>query len=588
MHMPHDSKVLDLSQDASLEENTEVSQKSLDAIRRKVAESHGTLEQLSQQIDIYQGQRDRIDAETQEIIKDREFIKTEVSSLEEKITENRKVVQDLEAEINKNNSFLLSLEDQIRTLQETIEITQQKSQQVIEAEKANADDKLKSIAAEFLEEKERLQHEYEHFTNQLKIEQDQYEQDLRKKRKEETRALDVELYETRKKAEEQASKLLADSNRKCDTIIKATEATAHEVHRESESAAKRLILEATQKANELVRSAHLEAEEVRKKTHSAEIAFLKDKSTSQAELKLMIEEAKDRATNIIEKANTEATAMIGKTETDCENTINAANTNASKILRDSQEEADHLMQQTKAELVRREKAQENMLRIKIKSAEDRIAEEREKLQKDSQFILKSARERAEVIVDSAQGDYNFKLEEIRNLENHTREKSKMAAEKVLSDAETIALDIVEKARNRAATIEDAMSSIIAEAEAEANEIKRKAHLYAEEVKETVPDPSRWEAELRNIKETEQRRLAQLIEPTVRNYLKAIDKAVNNIYLELPARHHKNKIIQEFTQAISMIQERKNQLRIEDMIPKDSETGQRMVPPMPNSKIDEPA
>ncbi|MFY7928487.1 MAG: hypothetical protein ACOVS5_06420, partial [Oligoflexus sp.] len=76
-----------------------------------------------------------------------------------------------------------------------------------------------------------------------------------------------------------------------------------------------------------------------------------------------------------------------------------------------------------------------------------------------------------------------------------------------------------------------------------------------------------ESELARMRREEQERLKALIDPTVKNYLKAIDMAISDIFVQLPTKYHSNKVIQDFANAIAGIQHRKNLVNFAELVPK---------------------
>jgi hypothetical protein len=365
-------------------------------------------------------------------------------------------------------------------------------------------------------------------------------------------------------------------------LIKATEATALEVHRESESAAKRLILEANQKAADIIRMAQHEAEEVRRRTHNAEVSFLKEKNSGLAELKLMVANAKEEAQAIITAANKEASEIQYKVEKDNEAKITAANSKISQARKVAEKETQEYIEKSKAELTRQAKEQEVMLARKVKETEDQLAQERKRLEEEARSVLASARERAQALIETANNEKNYKVEEIKVLESSMFQSARQSAAAITHDAEKIALKIVEEARTRTRTVEKAVESIMAQANEEAGKLRARADAYAERIKRELPDPAEWESELAKIRHQEQDRLQSLIEPTVKNYLTAIDMAVNSIFMELPPKYQGNKVIQDFAEAIANIQHKKNYIKFSDLIPKMSSSQPMSGTPNPIS------
>jgi hypothetical protein len=108
-----------------------------------------------------------------------------------------------------------------------------------------------------------------------------------------------------------------------------------------------------------------------------------------------------------------------------------------------------------------------------------------------------------------------------------------------------------------------------QAQERAAAIMHDAEIYVDTVKKQVPDLELWESELRRIREEEESRLVQLVEPTIINYLKSIDAAMTEIVLSLPIKYQQHKVIQKFVAAIRTIQSRKSQIDFSKIKPKAS-------------------
>jgi hypothetical protein len=544
-----------------------------DALELKIAELTGAAEYLAQTIAISQGHVERLEKETEDCIRMKVQAEAELRAQEEINVKRRREAHALEAEIKKHEATISHQQESIRTLAETMDIAEMRHKQAIETLQSETETKLKAIKHEYDAEKEKLSIELENHRNKIQAEMKILTEEMEQNRKKQLRALEIEFQDMKHKAEETVARILLDGRSKNEALIKATEATALEVHRESEAAAKRLILEANQKAADIIRVSQHEAEEVRRRTHNAEVSFLKEKNSGLAEMKLMVSNAKEEAQSIIANAMKEASEIQFKVEKENEAKITAANSKISQARKVAEKETQEYMEKTKAELVRQAKDQETILARKMKDAELRIAQERKQLEEEARSILGSARERAQALIETANNEKNFKVEEIKALESSMFQSARQSAAAITHDAEKIALKIVEEARARTRTVEKTVESIIAQATDEAAKLKARADAYAERIKRELPDPEEWESELSKIRQQEQDRLQALVEPTVRNYLKAIDMAVNTIFMELPSKYQSNKVIQDFVEAISNIQNKKNYIKFSDLIPKLSTVSQ---------------
>jgi len=363
--------------------------------------------------------------------------------------------------------------------------------------------------------------------------------------------------------------LLADGHAKNEALMKATESTALEVHREAEAAAKKLFQEAMQKAADTIRTAQNEAEEIRRRTHNAEIGFLKEKNSGLAELKLMVDGTKAEAQKIVSAAMKQASDVVYKAEQEAESKIVAANNKISAARKSSEKEVHDHIKKTLADLDRKTKEQEAQLARKQKEWDSVLAQDRKRVEEETRGMLNNARERADAIMQTAEHGKNYKLAEVKAAEAAMFHVARQTVATITGDAEQIALRIVEEARARAQTIEKRFESIVTQAHAEAAKIKAAGEAYSEKIKREVPDPAAWQSELATVRRQEQERLQALIEPTVKNYLRAIDKVVAEILVSLPSKYHSNKAIQDFVSAITNIQRKKDLMKFADMVPKDS-------------------
>ncbi|MCX6131538.1 MAG: hypothetical protein NTX25_21060 [Proteobacteria bacterium] len=310
------------------------------------------------------------------------------------------------------------------------------------------------------------------------------------------------------------------------------------------------------------------------------MSFLKEKNTGIAELKLMVANAKEEAQGIISAATKEASEIQHKVENENEAKITAANTKISMARKTSEKETEEYIERSKAEIMKQVRDQELILARKNKETDERSASERKNIEDESRLILTSARERAQAIIETANNEKNYKFIELKALEGSMLQSARQSVAEMTSEAEKISLKIVEEARLRAKNVEKSVESIIAQATDEALKIKADADAYSIKIRRDLPDPANWDAELAKIRQQEQDRLQALIEPTVKNYLKAIDMALNEIFVDLPTKFHSNKVIQDFAKAVSNIQYKKEQIKFSDLIPKlsnSSHTGTSLPP-----------
>jgi hypothetical protein len=559
----------------------------LDAVERKIAELTGTAEHLSLTIANHQRHVERLEREVEDFRRLKQQAETEFHTQEAARVARRKELQELEVDIQKCEALISTQQERLRALAETVEVAEQRSKQIVADLQADSNDKLKAIEHEFDAKKELLSAELESYRAQTQSDIKQLGEDVSQSRKRQMRALETELHDARTSAEDAVAKLLHEGRAKYEATTKAAEATALEVCRESEAAAKRLMAEANQKAAELVRVAQLEAEEVRRRTHAAEIDFLREKNDGLAELKLLMARAKEEAQSIVAAAMKEASELQYKTENDNEARIADANRRIGVARKAAEKETKDWVDLTRGELIRQLKEQEQILARRVKEHEDHVANERQRLGEEARAVLASARERAQAIIETANNERSYKLEELKALENSMFQSARQSASSITHDAEKIALNIVEDARDRVRNIDKTVESIIAQAAEEALKFKIEADAYAERIRRELPDPILWESELAKIRQEEQDRFQALIEPTVRNYLKAIDRAVSNVFDELPLKWQTNKVINDFAQAIADLQNRKNQMNLSDLIPKatTSSPGQPISqPPMKSHSL----
>ncbi len=538
-----------------------------DALALKITELTGIAEYLAQTIAISQGQVERLEKEVEDFQRHRQQAELQLQAQETENATKRQEIHVLEMTVKKNEATIITQQERIRNLAETIEIAERRSKQAIETFQAEANGKFKAIQHEFETEKERLILELDTYHSQTQMDMKLLSEELEQNRKKQHRALEIELQDMRRKAEETVAKTLQDGRSKNEALIKATEATVLEVHRESETAAKSLLVEANQKAADLIRAAQHEAEEVRRRTHNAEVNFLKEKNSDLAEMKLIVANAKEEAQVIISAAMKEATELQYKVEKDNEAKISAANSKTMQTRKASEKETQDFIEKAKSELGRQAKEQEAMLAQKLKETENYVVTERKRLEDEARTIVSSARERAQAVIETANNEKNYKFEQLKALETSMFQSTRHSAAAITHEAEKIALKIVEEARTRARTVEQSVEAIITQATADATKIRAAVDAYSEKIKRDLPNPADWEAELSKIRKQEQDRLQALIEPTVMNYLKAIDIVISNIFVDLPSKYHGNKVIQDFVEAIASIQHRKSQIKFGDLIPK---------------------
>ncbi|HYX34384.1 MAG TPA: hypothetical protein VE954_14870 [Oligoflexus sp.] len=537
------------------------------ALELKIAELTGAAEYLAQTIALSQGHIERLEKETEDCIRMKVQAEAELRAQEEINASRRRETHTLESEIKKQAATINHQQDSLRTLGETLDITERRYKQAIESLQSETDSKAKAIKHDHEAEKEKLSINLENHRNKIQAEMKILSDEMAQNRKKQQRALEIEFQDMKHKAEETIAKVLQDGRSKNEALIKATEATALEVHRESEAAAKRLILEANQKAADILRTAQHEAEEVRRRTHNAEVSFLKEKNSGLAELNLMVSHAKEEAQSILAAANMEASEIQHRVIQENEARIAATNSKLSQARKAADMEIQDAMEKSKAELARQTKEHEAQLARRVKETENQLAQERKRLEEETRSVVASARERAQALIETANNERNYKVEEIKALESSMFQSARQSAAAITHDAEKIALKIVEEARTRTRTVEKAVESIMSQAQDEAAKVRAKADAYADRIRRELPDPAKWESELAKIRQQEQERLQALIEPTVKNYLSAIDIAVNSIFMELPAKHQTNKVIQDFAEAIAQLQHRKNSIRFSDLIPK---------------------
>lgn len=545
----------------------------LDAAERRIADLTGTAEHLSLTIANHQRHVERLEREVEDFRRLRQQAETEFHTQEAARVARRKELQELEVDIQKCEALISTQQERLRALAETVEVAELRSRQSVADLQADTSDKLKAIEHEFGAKKERLAAELEAHRAQTQIDIKQLDEEVSQNRKSQLRALEIELRDVRMSAEDAVAKLLHEGRAKYEATTKAAEATALEVCRESEAAAKRLMAEASQKAAELVRSAQHEAEEVRRRTHSAEIDFLREKNNGLAELKLMMDRAKEESQSIVAAAMKEASEIQYKAENDNEARIADTNRRIGMARKAAEKETKDWVDLTRGEMTRQLKEQEQILARRVKEHEDHVADERQRLDEEARAVLTSARERAQAIIDTANNERSYKLEELKALENSVFQSARQSASAITHDAEKIALNIVEDARDRVRNIDKTVESIIAQAAEEALKIKIETDAYADRIKSELPDPILWESELAKVRQEEQDRFQALIEPTVRNYLKAIDRAVSNVFDELPLKWQTNKVINDFAQAIADLQNRKDQMSLSELIPKATTSSQ---------------
>lgn len=537
------------------------------ALELKITELKGDAEYLAQAIAVSQGQIDRLEKDVEDLHRLKQQAQAELKAQEDLNASKRRETHRLDMEIKKGEATISGQQDRLRILAETIETAERRSKKAIESYALETDSKLKAIKQEFDSEKERLNLDLEAHRNQTHTEMKLITEEMEQNRKKQQRTLEIEYQDKKKKTEETVAKILQDGRSKNEAHIKATEATALEVHRESESAAKRLVLEANQKAADIIRAAQHEAEEVRRRSHNAEVSFLKEKNTGLAELKLMVANAKEEAQAIIAAAMNEASESQYKVEKDNESKMSEVNKKISSARKAAEMERQEIIEGARAEMLAKAKEQEATLARRVKETEELLAQERKRFEEEARTVLANARERAQAIVETANNEKVFKFEELKALESSMFQSAKQSSSAITQEADKIALKLVEEARSRTRNIEKIVETIISEASDEGAKIKTRADLYAEKIKRELPSLEDWESELTKIRGQEQDRLRALIEPTVKNYLNAIDKAINEIFMELPPKYQSHKVIQEFAEAIANIQHKKNYIKFGDMIPK---------------------
>lgn len=535
------------------------------AMELKVAELSAAAESFAQRIAIAQGQMERLDKQVEDYRRFKQQAEVEFQSIEQLNAERRREIHKLDMEIKVNEAAIGNQQERAHTLAETIEIAEKRNRQIIDASQAETDLKLKGIRHEFDLERERLTIDLTNHRNRIQTEMQEISEEWEQIRKKQQRTLEIEAQDARKKIEETVAKTLQEGRGKNEALIKATEATALEVHRESEAAAKRLLAEATQKAADIIRAAHLEAEEVRRRTHNAEVSFLKEKNSGLAELKLMVNNAKDEAQKIISAATRTATDIQYKSEQENEARIAALNHKMSLARKTAEKETQEVMEQAKAAWTQQATEHAAGLARRVKETEEQINLDRRRMEEEARTLLGSARERAQAIVETANHEKNYKFEELKALESSMFQSARQSASSITQEAENIALNIVEEARGRAHTVEMQVDDILERANGEATKIKSAAIAYAEKVKREVPNPADWEAEITRMRQQEQARLQALVEPTVMKYLEAIDMSITNLFVELPSKYQSNKVIHDFAQAISNIQQRKSQIKFSDLV-----------------------
>lgn len=544
----------------------------LKALELKVTKLTAEAESLAQRIAVAQGQSERLEKQTEDYRRLKQQAEAESLSLEELNADKRRDVHRLEMEVKVNEAAISHQQERAHTLAETIEIAEKRNRQSIESAQAELDLKLKGIRHEFDLEKERLTLDLTSHRTLIQNEMRDISEEWEQIRKKQQRILEIEAQDARRKIEETCAKTLMEGRGKNEALIKATEATALEVHRESEASAKRLLAEATQKSADIIRAAHLDAEEVRRRTHNAEVSFLKEKNSGLAELKLMVSNAKDEAQKIISAATISASEIQYKMEQENEAKISAMNGKISAARKAAEKDAKDTADLVKAELDQRVAAHEAALAQRLKQASDQIALERKRMEDETRTMMTSARERAQAITETANNEKTYKFEELKALESSMFQTARQSAASITQEAENIALNIVEEARGRARTVEKSVDAILEKATDDAAKIKAAAIDYAERIKRELPNPADWETELSKIRQQEQARLQALVEPTVLNYLQAIDMSIANLFVELPSKYQSNKVIHDFAQAIANIQQRKNQIKFSEMIPKQSSRG----------------
>lgn len=550
------------------------------SLELKIAELTGVAEHLTQMIAVSQRHAERLQIELEDFRRQKQLAIADSLAQDELNAQKRHELHSLSIELKRNEGLLIAQEERIRAAIESVELAEKNSKQAIEAIQEECREKMKAIKQEFDSERERLNIELEVQNRETETAIRHLREELSQQRKKQQRNLEVEHQEAKKKAEDSVTRLLQEGKSKNEALIKATEVTALEVHRESETAAKRLLQDANQKATEIIRAAQIEAEEIRRRTHNSEINFLKEKNSGLAELKVMVANAREEAQDIIAHAIDEAKALQQKAEAENEAKLNANNQKISQARKAAEKETQDFIQKARTELAQEARSQEAQLAYLKKSVEEEIAHERQRVGEEARMILTQARERSQIILETASNEKHFKLEEIKATEATIFETARQAAATITHDADKIALTLVEEARERARTIERTLDAVLAEAQKEGAKIRAQADAYFEKIKRELPDPEEWEHELARIRKEEQGRLHALIEPTVKNYLAAIDIAINKVFLALPQKYQNHAVIQEFTEAIGEIQRKKNLINFAELI-------SRSAPSQPSSQTQKP-
>lgn len=540
------------------------------ALELRIAELTGVAEHLTQTITISQRHAERLEKEVEDLRRMQQLSLADYKAQEELNAQKRQELHILTMELKKCESVIIGQQERIRATAETIEIGEKNSKQMVQALQAECHEKMRAIRQEFDSERERLNIELEVHTRETEVAIKQLREELAQTRKKEQRALEIEMHEGKKKAEDTIARILQEGRNKNEAFIKATEITALEVQRESEVAAKRLLVEANQKAAEIIRNAQVEAEEIRRRTHNDEINFLKEKNSGLAELKLMVAQAREDAKDIIAAAAEEAKELQARVEAENEAKIIAANQKISQARKVAEKETQDFIQKARAGLATEVKNQEARLAQLQKEVDQEVAIERNQANEEARQIVINARERAQAILDTAAHEKNYKLEEIKALEASTFESARQSAANITSDADKIAITLIEEARGRAANVEKTVEGLIAQAHVEANRIRGAAEAYFERIKRDLPDPAEWERELNKIRQDEQERLRSLIEPTVKNYLAAIDRAINEVFFSLPQKYQTHKVIQDFAEAIAHIQRKKNLINFTELLARSTQ------------------
>lgn len=543
------------------------SRSELHALELRIAELTGVAEFLAQKISLSQGHIERLERDIEDSRRLKAQAEAELQAQEEIHSTRRRAVQKLEAEIERHESTINNQQERIRTLAETIDIADKRSKQVIDSIQAETNDKLKVLQQEFEAERERIRITLEVQRNETQAEIRQFTEDLHAARKKQLRALEIETQAAKKRADEDLAKMNLESRQRAEGLIRAAETTAQELTRESEASARRLLAEANQKATDLIRAAQLEAEDVRRRSHHAEVNFLKEKNQGLADMKLFLSKAKDDAQATITEAMRVATDTRYAVEKENELKIAQTNQKIMQMTKAAEGEAQEHLEKVRAELFRLTQKQETDLAQKKRENEEAIAHERQRAEEEVRTILTSARDLAQSIIEAANQEKSYKFEELKATEASLVQSARQLADGLTQEAETTALKLVDEARLRAASVDKQIESIVLRAQEQANAIQATADAYCERVKREVPDPALWESELARMRREEQERLKALIDPTVKNYLKAIDMAISDIFVQLPTKYHSNKVIQDFANAIAGIQHRKNLVNFAELVPK---------------------